>query len=766
VPLPIDPFIPEIVRRLDDDGALVITAPPGTGKTTRVAPALIAAGPVLLLQPRRVAARTLARRIVEERGFRLGEEVGWQIRFERRFGPRTRLLVVTEGILTARLAADPMLADFRTVVFDEAHERSLNTDLGLALVAEARRARADLRIVVMSATIDATPFQAFLGGCSLVTVAASTFPVDVQYAPELPVAAAVARAARGDAGHVLCFLPGAPEIRRLGAELGAVHGEIIPLHGSLTPVEQERALAASRARKIVLATNVAETSLTVEGVTEVIDTGLVKVARYDPATAIDRLEVERVSRDSADQRAGRAGRIAPGRATRLWDERARLRPGREPDIARVDLTGPVLDVLAWGGDPRSFRWFEAPPAAAIDAALELLERLGALHDGRLTALGSNMRRLPLPPRLAAVLVRAGGGREAAAACAILAERDFLRQDVAETTDSDVASRVDRLRQAPRSVRDAARDLCAVARRVLGDGAPGEPLERALLAAFPDRVARRREPGSDRLLLASGTGARLTRSSGVRNAQLLVALDVRSGRRGPGAEATVSLASAIEAAWLEPDRIERRHRWDRAAGSVRAVERRLYGACVLDERPVVPDPIEAERLLRSALIEAGPGRDDARLLRRARLAGLAFDWAALVERATVGRAAVADVDVAGALTHDERRALARAAPEALTVPSGRRVRLDYRDGGDIVLSVKLQELFGLATTPRVGGAPVLVELLAPSGRPVQTTRDLASFWRTTYAEVRRELRGRYPKHPWPEDPTTAPATARTTRRKGG
>ena len=379
--LPIDAHVPEIVDAVRRSRAVVVTAAPGAGKTTRVPPALVDDGPVLLLQPRRVAARAIARRIADERGWTLGQAVGWQVRFDRRFSPETRLLVATEGILTARLQQDPLLSDFVTVIIDEFHERSLHADLGLALVKQAWRARADLRIVVMSATLDAHRVSAFLDGCPVVDVPGRQWPLEVSYRPGVAIEEAIAETLPRTTGAVLCFLPGAPEIRRaresLGSRLRGAAVPILPLHGGLDADEQDPALRPGGGRRVVLATNVAETTLTVPDVTAVVDTGLHKVARYDPDRAIDSLDLERISLDSADQRAGRAGRTQAGIAVRLWDARDRLRPHREPEIARVDLASTMLDVIAWGGDPRTLEWFEAPPPGAMDAALALLTRLGA-----------------------------------------------------------------------------------------------------------------------------------------------------------------------------------------------------------------------------------------------------------------------------------------------------------------------------------------------------------------------------------------------------
>jgi ATP-dependent helicase HrpB len=768
--LPIDSHVGRVREALAASRAAVLVAPPGSGKTTRVPPALTADGPVFLLQPRRVAARSIARRIAEEQGLRLGGEVGWQVRFERRFGRDTRLLVATEGVLTRRLQSDPLLAGFRTIVLDEFHERSLHADLALAFARQAWRARADLRLLVMSATLEAGPVARFLDDCPVIDLPGRPHPVEVRYEPARPLAQAVRSVLAEPRGHVLCFLPGAPEIRRAQAELGGMAGaRVLPLHGTLSAEEQDLALAPCADRKVILATNVAETSLTVEGVTDVIDSGQHKVLRYDPARALDRLDLERIPADSAAQRAGRAGRTGPGRVLRLWDERDRLRPRREPEIERVDLAGPLLAVLAWGGDPAGFEWFEAPPPEGLAAAMALLERLGAASSGRLTPEGEAMYRLPVHPRLARVLLAAGGGVRAAGACAVLGEgwRPVVAGDP-PTTESDVLSAADRLAEAPAGVTTAARELAAL---VPGRGAAhvaenDDRLLRALLRGFPDRVARRREAGSPRLVLSSGVGALLGRESGVREAELLLALDVAGGVAGPASEAVVRVASRVERAWLQPVRMEVVHRFDDASGAVRAFARDFYDRLLLAERPVPPDPEAAATLLAQAVERRGVGEPGERLRRRLRVAGLEADLREAVLSACRGRTRLPELDRPERwLDPGTRSRLEKLAPDRLSLPSGRSAALDYREDGSVVAAAKLQELFGLGETPRIGPArvPVVFELLAPNGRPVQRTGDLRSFWERTYPEVRRELRGRYPRHPWPEDPWTAEPTHRTGRR---
>lgn len=694
-PLPVDGLIDSILDLVRRERRAVVVAPPGAGKTTRIPPALTTLGRTILLQPRRVAARTLARRIAAERGWTIGDEIGWQIRFERRFTERTQLLVATEGILTARLQSDPLLSDFSVVILDEFHERSVHADLALALVKQAADTRDDLAVVVMSATMDAAPVAAFLGA-KIIEIDARTHPIDIRH-EDLPMVKAIQDVAREARGHILCFLPGAREIEEVRR---AIPGAL-PLHGSLPVEQQELALAPSRERKIILATNVAETSLTVDGVTDVIDSGVQKILRFDPETAVDHLVTEQISLDSADQRAGRAGRTAPGRALRLWDKRMMLRPQREPEVRRVDLASPVLDILAWGGNPRTFEWFERPPEHRIEAALELLRRLGATA----ARSAASLRRIPLHPRLARVLL--DGGENAVRVCALLSE------DIRNIGSGDALTLAD----SPR-LDFAARELSRFAN---GKG----DARRALLAGYPDRVAMRREPGSLRLLLSSGTGAMLTRESGMHAGEFVVALDVSGGQ-----EALVRIASVVERDWLTPTHEDVIHTI-KDNGQVRATKRVWYDQLLLREINVAPDPLEAHRLTE--------------------------EW----ERANVDPELVRRIAFAGG---DERR-VHQLAPERIDLPSGRTAKLTYQEDGSVIASVKLQELFGLADTPRIGSkqTPVTFALLSPAGRPVQVTRDLRSFWNGAYQEVRKELRARYPRHPWPEDPWTAVPTHRTKRK---
>jgi ATP-dependent helicase HrpB len=755
--LPIDAHVPRIVDLLRARRAIVVTAAPGAGKTTRVPPALVADGAVMLLEPRRVAARTIARRIADERGWTTGVEIGWHVRFERQYSDRTQLLVATEGVLTARLQQDPLASAFRTIVLDEFHERSIHADLGLALARHAWRARSDLRLVVMSATMDAGRVAAFLDDCPIVDVPGRVHPLEISNRPGVDADRAVAEAWSSSAGSLLCFLPGAREIRQPAERLAArfpAATPILPLHGSLSSDAQDAAIRPAAGRRVILATNVAETSLTVPGVTCVIDSGLHKVARYDPARAIDSLDVERISLDSADQRAGRAGRTAPGSVVRLWDARDRLRPHREPDIARVDLASTVLDVAAWGGDPRTFDWFDAPPAPAVEAAIRLLRRLGAFDEkDRPTEIGRLLQQMPLPPRLGRILIGARGAAVAARACAILSERGATIPRH-QATPCDLLAAVDRPRDLPPHVAAVARELEGLARRVLGPAArervDDDDFRRAVLAAYPDRVARRRSPRLDGLLLSAGTGARLARESGVVNAEFLVAVEMRGTTSGPGGEPIVRVATGIERDWLAPTGSTVQHTFDAEQGSVRAVRLEHYDALVLAERAITPDPEEAARILADEYLRGGPTDADSLLINRLRFAGLPASFDALVREATGGAVRLSDVHLERHLAVDVRRQLERDAPRSVDLSNGVGLTVDYRADGRPMASVKLQRLIGVTTTPQIGRrrVPLTFEILAPNGRPVQVTSDLASFWSTAYPGIRGALRARYPKHRWP------------------
>ena len=501
----------------------------------------------------------MAQRIADERGWTVGQEIGWHIRFERRFTNDTRVLVVTEGILTAYLQQDPLLSDVHTLILDEFHERSEHADLGLALAKQAWEARDDLRILVMSATLDAGPLTAFLGHCPVIDVPGKLFPLAVEYAPSQSMADAIRDVLPRTPGNILCFLPGAREIEGAITEAGPLstrHGfTLLPLHGSLPPSDQDAVLKPADGRRVIVATNIAETSLTVPGVSAVIDSGFHKVARYDAGRAVDSLTTERITLDSADQRAGRAARLGPGIVRRLWDAHDRLRPHREPEIHRIDLSSPVLAILAAGADLDSFDWFERPAPDRLASAIELLTRLGAVAKGRITPVGRNMQRLPLPPRLARIFLESFGAVEACQTCAWLAEptSSFAKasEDRRLATSCDLLPIIDQWSRMPPHLRRAADSLQHVARPLLGERfrhrIGDEDLRRALLAGYPDRVARRRS--GDRVTLATGHGAVIGRESGVHDAEWLIALDVTAGRGTTNTEAIIRVASRVEPEWL-------------------------------------------------------------------------------------------------------------------------------------------------------------------------------------------------------------------------
>ncbi len=839
-PLPIDGVLPELVAGLRAHPCAVLEAPTGAGKTTRVPPALLDAGlagslRVVMLEPRRLAARAAARRIAFERGVELGGEVGFHVRFERKASRATRILVVTEGLLVRYLQDDPFLSDVGVLVFDEFHERSLHVDLALALARRVQLdARPDLRIVVMSATLRAARIAEWLGNAPIIKSSGRLFPVDVSYLDREPdrfvdreVARGVEKALAATEGDVLAFLPGVGEIRRTKEALATLASRrgvrVHELYGDLPAADQDAVLRRGDARKVILATNVAETSVTVEGVTAVVDSGLARRSRYDAGVGLDRLELVRISRSSADQRAGRAGRTQPGICLRLWTEGAQrsLQDEDDPEIRRVDLAGPVLQLLAFGErDPAAFPWFEAPPKLALDAATMLLARLGATDASGITDLGRTLSRFGAHPRLARLLVE-GHARgivfDASIAAAMLQERDpFMRhpsQRNSRRSDSDVVDRVRALRafdrggsspaapgelntSAARYVLRAAEDFVREAARALGDVGSDEhdeeALMRALLTAWPDRLARRREAGSRRAVMEGGRGVRLAEESGVVDHDLFVCVDLDGGERGERAEALVRQASAVDRAWLDPADIHEESgvRFDAATGRVRALRRSTWNGLVLDEVETgAASEDDVATALAAAAAEDLPrflpleDPDAANVLTRVRSLrawipeiGLpAYDNAdlrALLPDFARGCRSLADLkrkDLATFLLErlpwDQRRALDEHAPERLAVPSGNSIRLTYEPGRPPVLAARIQELFGLAQTPSVarGRVRVVVHLLAPNGRPQQVTDDLASFWNGAYFEVRKELRTRYPRHSWPEDPWNAPAEKRPKRR---
>lgn len=833
-PLPIDAVLPELAAAVRTAGGVVLRAPTGAGKTTRVPPALLGDGLVLVLEPRRVAARAAARRMAAEHGTPLGDVFGYQVRFDRRAGPRTRGLVVTPGVLLRMLHDNPFLDGIGAVVFDEFHERGLEADLALGMVKLVREnVRPDLKAVVMSATVDPGPVAAYLGNCPVVVSEGRTFPVEIRYrgrradaALPAAVAATVRDVLAETPGDVLVFLPGLREIRQTADELEplAADGiEVMPLHGDLPPEQQDRALQKLDRRKVVLATNVAETSVTVEGVTTVVDSGLARQMEFEPSVGMDRLRLVPISRASADQRAGRAGRTRPGVCVRLWDEvNHRSRPEQtEPEIRRVDLCGAALQLLALGeADVSRFPWLDPPRPETVEGSLRLLEQLQLLAGGSLTEIGQTAARLPVHPRLGRLLIegqRFGHPERAALAAAVLSERDpFTREfdsgppaRTAPPTMSDVLDRVEALEAFERhkrldaplgrlhrggafgvlDVRDHLQRLLRSERP--GSSRPSDPDEavlRAVFAAYPDRLARRREPGSSRALTVGGRGVRLAPTSGVTEPDLFVCVDVDAG----GADSFVRLASGVERDWLPAGRITSRIEvtFDEQTERLTARKRTRFDDLILEETHAhIADEAEAARVLAAAAAERLekvlplPDSDAGRFRTRVRcLRGWMPEWSLpafeaadlgeLLEHLARGRRSLAELRngpwldlLRGPLTYEQSRAVEREAPDRLEVPSGSHIRLEYEEGRPPVLAARIQELFGLTETPRLAGGrvKVLLHLLAPNYRPQQVTDDLASFWKNTYPQVRKELRARYPKHSWPDDPVTAEAVRGAKRR---
>jgi ATP-dependent helicase HrpB len=835
-PLPIDLVLPKLLDTLRRQPCAVLRAPTGAGKTTRVPPALLDGGladhgRIVILEPRRLAARAAAKRMTAERGGRLGDEIGYQVRFDRQAGPLTRILAVTPGILLRQLQDDPFLEGVGTVIFDEFHERSLDNDLALGMVRLAQQTvRPELRLVIMSATLAVEAVAAYLGGCPILASEGRLYPVEVLYQArprEQPLSVATAHAVERllerSEGDLLVFLPGLQEIRQTARQLEPLaHGRnlaVLPLHGDLPSEQQDAALLPQERRKVVLATNVAETSVTVEGITGVVDTGLARMLVLDPRRGLDRLQLTPISRASAEQRAGRAGRTRPGVCVRLWSALAhRARPEQtEPEIRRVDLAGAVLQLLCFGEkDIQRFAWLEPPTSGQVGAALSLLQRLGASDEQGVTDLGRALARLPVHPRLGRLLIegqRWGHAAAAALAAALLSERDpFDRQESAvgrPSTSSDVLDRVVALEQYERhghysgpleSLHRGAARFVLHARDQLLRSLPrdrqrrqsadaDEAVLRSLLAAFPDRVARRREPGSRRGVMVGSRGVRLAPSSGVLEPELFLCIDVDDQ---PG-ETLVRQASAVRRAWLPPEQmnVPTEVVFEPATERVTARRRTCFADLVLEETPAsLPDGEQVARVLVAAATQhlervLPPEGSSARLyLTRA---GCLRQWMPELELPTFDEsdlrelltwlchgcrsfAEVRNADwlaaLQGRLTHPQRQALEREAPERLPVPSGSRIALRYEDGRPPVLAVRIQEMFGLRETPRIAGGrvPVLLHLLAPNFRPQQVTDDLASFWTNTYPQIRKELRARYPKHAWPEDPWSATPEHRPRRNR--
>jgi ATP-dependent helicase HrpB len=828
---PIKEALPSLADALERRTAVLLEAPPGAGKSTIVPLVLLNSGwlkaqKILMLEPRRIAARAVANRMASLLGEPVGRSVGFRTRLETRVSRDTRIEVVTEGILTRMLQDDSSLAGIGCVIFDEFHERSLNADLGLALCIECQQTlREELRILVMSATLDLEPLARLLNDAPIITAHGRSFPVATHYVsrrndipPELQVAQVVRSALRQHAGDVLCFLPGAAEIRRVQRNLeeAGLDKEIrvFPLYGDLEGAAQDAALtpASPGHRKVVLATSIAETSLTIEGVRVVVDSGMRRYSEFDPSTGMSRLETGKVSQAAADQRRGRAGRLSAGDCYRLWSEgtHASLSPQTPPEILHADLAPLALDLACWGAiDADSLAWLDPPPAAPLAQARDLLRRLEALDaQTRITSHGRQLEKIGMHPRLAHMLIKSRDIGAAHLACdlaAVLSERDILRSGPG-ARDADVRLRVAVLRgderdlpsamavdnraksQALRSSKQWQRDFAEGTR----DTADPHDAAGILLAwAYPDRIARARGDGA-RYLMANGSGARFAEAQALSKSDFIVAAELDGADR----EARIFLAAPIGIEELEKyfsaqilDTTE--IRWDERAGAVRAQRERRLGALVLKTSDIrEPDAdliqqaaLEGMRLIGVAGLpwtkELQQWRARVMLLRQfkvpapqpwpdlsdAALQQTLAEWAPPWITGFTRRDHFSRMDLGNALrsflNHAQSTILEREAPTHFTVPSGSHIPLDYFDGETPTLSVRLQELFGLTETPAVAGGrqPLLLKMLSPAGRPVQITRDLISFWNRGYHEVKKDLKGRYPKHYWPDDPYTAQATRR-------
>lgn len=827
--LPVAEALPELRRALAAGPAAVLVAPPGSGKTTTVPLALLdepwlAGRSILLLEPRRMAARAAAWRMSDLAGDALGGLVGYHVRLERRSSRETRVLVLTEGLLSRRILSDPELSDVGLVVFDEFHERSLHADFGLALALDVQRSlRPDLRLLVMSATLDAGAIARHLGGAPVVRAEGRMFPVETAFLafPQEPrigakTALGVRRALAEHGGSVLAFLPGEGEIRACAEVLSAPHAlppdvDLRPLYAALPRAEQDAALRPSPPgrRKVVLATSIAESSLTIEGVSCVVDSGWARLSRFSPDTGMSHLETVRITRDRADQRRGRAGRLGPGFCYRLWDEGEdrRLAPAAPPEILVADLAPAALACADWGSSaPDAVPWPTPPPAATWRGALALLRDLRALDaEGRITPHGRDLARLGAHPRLAHMMLAAGGGaalREACLLAAALSENLPASARPSSNAEHLVRDLVEGDGAVPPAARARIRELAKAWERQIASSRPADgeaaaaPSTGCLLAfAYPDRLARKRRTARDegRYLTVGGRGAKLAPGDGLARHEWIVIADIDDA----DADGAVRLAAPIDAADVERlfgDRTatERVLEWNARAERVDAVEREKLGAIPLRERPLKdPDPEAVLACLCRGVRAAGIGRlgwtDGARALQaRAAFArrhapeegvpdlsdeALAADletWLGprLYGMQTLAQAAATDLHDAllARLGPAAARRLDALAPTHLVVATGSRIHIDY-SGDEPTASVRLQECFGMSGTPRIAGGrvPVRLQLLSPAHRPVQVTSDLASFWREGYGLVRKELRGRYPRHVWPEDPATAQATRRAKPR---
>jgi ATP-dependent helicase HrpB len=829
--LPVGEALGALRAALDAPGAAVLQAPPGAGKTTLVPLALLDAAwlegrRLLMLEPRRLATRAAARRMSDMLGEAVGGTVGYRTRLDTCVSPATRIEVVTEGILLRMIQEDPGLDNVGLVIFDEFHERSLDADLGLAFVLEVKRhLRQDLRLLVMSATLEATSVARLLSGAPVIASAGRSFPVALRYLERPPaerleaaIVSAILRAASEEDGSLLVFLPGGPEIRRVARLLAASRlGDdvlVAPLYGDLAQGAQDEAIrpAPPGLRKLVLATTIAETSLTIEGIRIVIDSGLKRAPRFDPRSGMTRLETIRVSQASAEQRRGRAGRLAPGLCYRLWREaeQAQLRPYDSPEILDADLAPLALELARWGTrDPSSLDWLDPPPAAACAQARELLRELGALdRSGDITAHGRAMAALALHPRLAHMVLRAreqGCGRLAASIAALLGERDILKT-AAGQRDADLRWRValltERDRQLPPGlsldrgaldrVRQAARQIGRQAQLPSSENITPSDTGRVLALAYPDRIAQRRPGAQGQFRLSNGSGAELPPSDALAVEEFLAAAELDGERR----VARIFLAAPLSRDEIEEDfadiiETSETIAWDAREAAVLARRQRRLGALLLKDEPLPDAPLErvtAAMLdgIRALGLSALPWTREAETLRRRvlflrrhegetwpdlsdpALLSMLDRWLAPHLTGITRAQHLARLDLAailrGALSWPQQEALDRLAPTHVQVPSGSRLPIDYAAGDIPVLAVRLQEMFGARDTPAVldGRVKLLLHLLSPAGRPLQVTRDLAGFWGGSYPAIRSEMRGRYPRHPWPDNPLAALPTARAKR----
>ncbi|OYQ31545.1 ATP-dependent helicase HrpB [Niveispirillum lacus] len=823
--LPIDDALPALLSALNSGTTAVLQAPPGAGKTTRVPLALLdqpwaASGRIIMLEPRRLAARGAARRMAQMLGEEVGQTVGYRVRMDARVSAATRIEVVTEGIFLRRLQSDPSLEDVSAVLFDEFHERSLDADLALAFCLQTRDLlRDDLRLVVMSATLDGGPVAALLGGAPLVTSEGRAFPVETRWVepgptdrPDEHMARTIRRALADEAGSVLAFLPGSGEIRRVEKLLadGPLPANVLltPLYGDMSLEAQDIAIRPAPAgqRKVVLSTSIAETSLTIEGIRIVIDSGLSRLQRFDPRSGMGRLETVKSSRASADQRRGRAGRLSAGVCYRLWSEASdrALIPFTPAEITRADLTPLALELAQWGiTDADELSWLDSPPAATLAQARKLLQQLGAIDEAlRITAHGKAMAGLGVHPRLAHLVLRGkelGRTRLACRIAALIGERDILRGG--GRRDADLRTRLEHLDERGRggdvdrgALHQALEQARQLERQVGGPPGPIDHEDAGLLLAlaYPDRIGQRRAGAAGQFRLSGGRGAMLDPTDALATADLLAVADLD----GQGRDARIFLAApvtqgALEEAFADVIRAETEVVWDGREQVVQARRRRRLFELSLKDEPltnppadlVLPAMLEGVRSMGLSCLpwskELEGWRRRVAFLHRASpdrwpdvsddglLASLE-DWLAPYLSGITRRSHLDRVDLYAALTGildwNQRQAMDAEIPTHLTVPTGNRIPIDY-SGEEPVLAVRLQELFGLAETPRLGGGriPVLLHLLSPAHRPVQVTRDLAGFWAGSYKEVKKELAGRYPRHYWPDDPLIAEPTARAKRR---